>query len=90
MLIYYSYFLIPLILFSTGIIGLFLSRKNIILTIISLELLLLGVTYHYLLIGWCNFGDIKSIVFSLFLLSIGASESAIGLALAIAYYKSKK
>jgi len=86
---YYSFTLIPVILFLTGLLGLFLGKKNIILIIISLELMLLSMAFHYILIGWGNYGDLKSILLSVFLLSIGASESAIGLALAISYYKHR-
>lgn len=86
---YYSFTLVPIILFLTGLLGLFLGRKNLILIIISLELMLLSMTFHYILIGWGNFGDLKSVLIAIFLLSIGASESAIGLALAISYYKNK-
>lgn len=85
---YYLISIIPFILFITGILGIFLGRKNLILIIISLELMLLSLTFHYVLSGWCTFGDLKSIIFGIFILSIGASESAIGLALAICYYKN--
>jgi NADH:ubiquinone oxidoreductase subunit K len=78
---------IVLILILTGILGLFLGRKNLILLIISLELLLLGLVYHYLLIGWGSFGDINSVLFGIFVLVISAAESAIGLALIISYNK---
>ena len=83
-------YLIPIILLLTGLIGIFIGRKNLILVIISLEIMLLGITYHYLMLGWGNFGDFKTVILGLFLLTIGASESAIGLALAIAYYKTYK
>lgn len=79
--------LIPFVLFITSLIGLLASRKNIIMMIISLELLLLSLVFHYVLIGWCNFGDFRSIIFGIIVLAIGASESAIGLALAISYFR---
>jgi len=68
-------------------IGLWRGKKNIILMIISLEVMLLGISLHYVLIGWGMYGDMKMLIFAIFLLSIGAAESAIGLALAISYYK---
>lgn len=80
-------FNLSIFLFLIGLMGVFFGRKNIILIIISLELMLLAVTFHYLVLGWSVFGDMKSILLGMFLLSIGASESAIGLALAISYYK---
>lgn len=82
--------LVPFILFVTSILGLVASRKNIIMMIICLELLLLSLVFHYLLIGWCNFGDFKSIILGIIVLTVGASESAIGLALAISYFKQKE
>lgn len=79
--------IIPWMVVLTGILGIILGRKNIILIIISFELILLGLTFYFVLTGWCNFGDFKSILLGIFLLAIGASESAIALALAIVYYK---
>lgn len=80
--------LIPSVLFVVGILGVFFGRKNLILVIISLELMLLALTYHYLMIGWGNFGDLKTVLLGILILTVGASESAIGLALSIAYYKT--
>jgi NADH:ubiquinone oxidoreductase subunit K len=79
--------ILPLFLFLVGMMGLWRGKKNIILMIISLEVMLLGVSLHYVLMGWGIYGDMKMLIFAIFLLSIGAAESAIGLALAIAYYK---
>jgi NADH-ubiquinone oxidoreductase chain 4L len=84
---FYLISIIPWILLITGIMGVILGRKNIILIIISFELILLALTFYYVLVGWCNFSDFKSILFGIFLLAIGASESAVALALAITYYK---
>jgi NADH:ubiquinone oxidoreductase subunit K len=80
--------LIPSILFIVGILGIFFSRKNLILVIISLELILLALTYHYLMIGWSNFGDLKTVLLGILILTVATSESAIGLILFIAYYKT--
>ncbi len=79
--------ILPLFLFFVGMIGLWRGKKNIILMIISLEVMLLGISLHYVLLGWGMYGDMKMLIFAIFLLSIGAAESAIGLALAISYYK---
>lgn len=78
---------IPWILILTGILGIILGRKNLILIIISFELILLALTFYYVLVGWSSFGDFKSVLFGIFLLAIGASESAIALALAITYFR---
>lgn len=84
---FYLISIIPWIIFITGILGVILGRKNLILIIISFELILLSLTFYYILIGWCNFGDFKSILLGMFLLAIGASESAVALAFAITYYR---
>jgi NADH:ubiquinone oxidoreductase subunit K len=84
------YILLPLFLFLFGIIGILISRQNVILMLISLELLLLSIVNYYLIIGWLNFGDFKVVLISMLLLTIGASESAVGLGIVISYYKSIK
>lgn len=82
-------FLIPVLLFIIGLFGLFLSRKNIILIIISLEILLLSMNYSFLFFS-LYLDDILGELFSLFILTIGACESSIGLALLICYYRIYK
>jgi NADH-quinone oxidoreductase subunit K len=81
--------LLSIILFLIGIIGIFLSRKNIILIIMSLELMLLACNYNFLFFA-IYLDDLMGEVFSLLILSVGASESALGLALVISYYRTYK
>jgi NADH-quinone oxidoreductase subunit K len=81
--------LLSIILFLVGIIGIFLSRKNIILIIMSLELMLLACNYNFLFFA-IYLDDLMGEVFSLLILSVGASESALGLALVISYYRTYK
>jgi NADH-quinone oxidoreductase subunit K len=81
--------LLSIFLFILGIAGILLSRKNIILIIMSLELLLLSCNYNYILYS-LYLDDLMGQVFSLLILSVGASESAIGLALVISYYRTYK
>ena len=80
---------VSLILFTIGIFGLFLSRKNVILIIMSLELMLLSINYNFLFFS-SYFDDLLGQLFSLLVLTIGACESAIGLALLICYYRTYK
>lgn len=80
---------LSLFLFIIGIAGILLSRKNIILIIMSLELLLLACNYNYIFFS-LYLDDLIGQVFSLLVLSVGASESAIGLALVISYYRTYK
>jgi len=75
-------------LFFIGIIGLVLNRKNILITIISLELMLLAVILNFIIFS-LYLDDILGQVFVLFILTIAASESATGLALLTVYYKLK-
>jgi NADH-quinone oxidoreductase subunit K len=81
--------LLSIILFIIGIAGILLSRKNVILIIMSLELLLLASNYNYILFS-IYLDDLIGQVFALLILSVGASESAIGLALVISYYRTYK
>jgi len=76
-------------LFVIGVAGILLSRKNIILIIMSLELLLLSCNYNYILFS-VYLDDLIGQVFALLILSVGASESAVGLALVISYYRTYK
>ena len=80
---------IPILLFIIGIFGLFLSRKNIILIIMSLELMLLSINYNFLFLS-TYLDDLLGQVFSLFILTIGACESSVGPALLICYYRTYK
>ena len=79
--------LIPLFLFIVGIFGILLSRKNVILILMSLELLLLSMNY-YLIFFSTYLDDLMGQFFSLIVLSVAASESAIGLAIIIKYYQT--
>ena len=76
------------ILFLIGILGLFLTRKNAIMILISLELLILAVNINFI-IASIFLDDLLGIVYSLINLTSAASESAIGLALLILFYRVK-
>lgn len=81
--------MVPFLLFVIGIFGILLSRKNIILVVMSLELLLLSINYCLIFSSYL-LDDLLGQVFSLLVLSVAASESAIGLAIIISYYKLYK
>lgn len=83
------YLFLPIVLFVVGIIGISMSKKNIILIIMSLELMLLASNYIYTFFS-IYLDDLMGQVFSLLILSIGAAESALGLALVISYYRTYK
>jgi len=75
-----------LILFLIGVIGFVLNRKNIILMLISIEIMLLSITL-LILIGSLNYDDILGQTFSIFIIAIAGAESAIGLAIIVAFYR---
>lgn len=78
---------LSLLLFLIGILGFILNRKNIILMIIAIELMLLSVTL-LVLISSFSFDDGIGQTFSIFIISIAGAESVIGLSILVAYYRS--
>ena len=83
------YLTLGAIIFSIGIIGIFLNRKNIIVILMSIELILLAVNIN--LVSFSIFlGDLTGQVFTLFILTVAATESSIGLSILSAYYKLKQ
>ena len=84
-----SYILIvTTLLFFIGLIGLILNRKNILITIMSIEIMLLSVNLNFAIFS-VYLDDIVEQLFVLFILSVAAAESAIGLSILSAYYKLK-
>ena len=81
------YLTLSAIIFSIGIIGIFLNRKNIIVILMSIELILLAVNIN--LVSFSIFlGDLVGQIFTLFILTVAAAEAAIGLAIIVAYYRN--
>jgi len=77
---------ISIFLFLIGILGFILNRKNIILMIISIEIMLLAVTVLILLNSY-GFEDNLGQLFSIYIISIAGAESVVGLSLIVAYYR---
>jgi NADH-ubiquinone oxidoreductase chain 4L len=77
---------LSLILFLIGILGFVLNRKNIILMIIAIEIMLLAVTLLILIISY-GFNDSIGQTYSLYIISIAGAESVIGLSILVAYYR---
>jgi NADH-ubiquinone oxidoreductase chain 4L len=77
---------LSLILFLVGVLGFVLNRKNIILMLISIEIMLLAVTL-LILISSYNFDDILGQTFAVYIISIAGAETAIGLAILVAFYR---
>ena len=82
------YLTLGAVIFSIGIIGIFLNRKNIIVILMSIELILLAVNIN--LVSFSIFlQNIVGQVFTMFILTVAAAEAAVGLAIIVIYYKNK-
>jgi NADH-quinone oxidoreductase subunit K len=80
------YLSVGAILFTLGILGIFLNRKNIIVILMSIELILLAVNIN--LVAFSTFlGDIVGQVFALLVLTVAAAEAAFGLAVLVVYFR---
>ena len=79
---------IVVFLFLIGVLGLVLNRKSILITIMSIELMLLAVNLNFIIFS-IYLDDIIGHIFVIFILTIAATESAIGLAILTVYYKLK-
>ena len=77
---------LSLLLFLIGILGFILNRKNIILMIIAIEIMLLSVTLLILIVSY-GFEDNIGQTFSMFIISVAGAESVIGLSILVAYYR---
>ncbi|NLS03194.1 NADH-quinone oxidoreductase subunit NuoK [Rhizobium sp. P32RR-XVIII] len=82
------YLTVSAILFTIGIFGIFLNRKNIIIILMSVELILLSVNIN--MVAFSSFlNDIVGQVFALFILTVAAAEAAIGLAILVVFYRNR-
>ena len=76
------------ILFTLGVFGIFLNRKNVIVILMSIELILLSVNIN--MVAFSHFlNDIVGQVFALFILTVAAAEAAIGLAILVVFYRNR-
>jgi NADH-ubiquinone oxidoreductase chain 4L len=75
-----------LLLFLIGILGFVLNRKNIILMLIAIEIMLLAITF-LILVSSLSFDDILGQTFSVYIIAIAGAESAIGLGILVAFYR---
>jgi len=82
------YLTVAAILFATGMFGIFLNRKNVIVILMSIELLLLGVNINLVAFS-VELGDMVGQVFSLFILTVAAAEAAIGLAILVVFFRNR-
>lgn len=76
------------VLFTLGVFGIFLNRRNVIIILMSIELILLSVTIN--LVAFSVFlNDLTGQVFSMFILTVAAAEAAIGLAILVVFFRNK-
>ena len=84
-----NYFIFTFFLFCLGLFGIILNRQNIIIILMSIELLLLSINLNFIYFA-VFMDDIIGQVFSLLILTVAAAESAIGLAIMIVFFKLSK
>ncbi len=84
-----DYLIVSAILFGIGVAGLFINRKNVIILLMCIELILLSVSTNF--IAFSHFlNDMMGQVFVFFILTVAAAESAIGLAILVVLFRKKK
>ncbi|MBU6444135.1 MAG: NADH-quinone oxidoreductase subunit NuoK [Alphaproteobacteria bacterium] len=76
------------VLFTIGVFGIFLNRKNIIVILMSVELILLAVNLNFVAFS-AYLGDLVGQVFALLVLTVAAAEAAIGLAILVTYFRNR-
>ena len=82
------YLTVAALLFAIGIFGIFLNRKNVIIILMSIELMLLAVNIN--LVAFSAFlGDLVGQIFTMFVLTVAAAEAAIGLAILVVYFRNR-
>ena len=82
------YLLLAALLFVIGIFGIFLNRKNVIVMLMSIELILLAVNLNFIAFS-VYLGDLVGQVFTLFILTVAAAEAAIGLAIIVCFFRNR-
>ena len=82
------YLVVSTILFVMGVLGIFINRKNIIIILMAIELILLAVNIN--MVAFSAFlGDLVGQVFAMFILTVAAAEAAIGLAILMIYFRGR-
>ena len=82
------YLAVSAILFVTGVLGIFVNRKNLIVILMSIELILLGVNINLVAFS-AYLHDLVGQVFAMFVLTVAAGEAAIGLAILVIYFRGR-
>ena len=82
------YLVVSSILFVMGVLGIFINRKNIIIILMAIELILLAVNINFVAFS-AYLGDLVGQIFSMFVLTVAAGEAAIGLAILVIYFRGR-
>ena len=82
------YLTVAAILITLGIFGIFLNRRNVIVIMMSIELILLAVNINFVAFS-AHLGDLVGQVFAMFILTVAAAEAAIGLAILVVYFRNR-
>ena len=82
------YLTVAAILFTVGVLGIFLNRKNIIIILMSVELILLAVNINFVAFS-AELHDLSGQVFALLVLTVAAAEAAIGLAILVIFFRNR-
>lgn len=82
------YLTVGAILFTLGVLGIFVNRRNVIVILMSIELILLSVNINFVAFS-AYLGDITGQVFAMFILTVAAAEAAIGLAILVVYFRNR-
>ena len=82
------YLSVAAVLFTLGVFGIFLNRKNVIIILMSIELMLLAVNINLVAFS-AHLGDLAGQVFAMFVLTVAAAEAAIGLAILVVYFRNR-
>ena len=82
------YLIVAAILFTIGVFGIFVNRKNVIIIMMCIELILLAVNINFVAFA-THSGDIAGQVFAMFILTVAAAEAAIGLAILVVYFRNR-
>jgi NADH-quinone oxidoreductase subunit K len=82
------YLVLAAILFTLGVFGIFLNRRNVIVILMSLELMLLAINLNFVAFS-VYLGDLVGQVFAMFILTVAAAEVAIGLAIVVVYFRNR-
>jgi len=84
-----EYLILAAVIFCIGLAGVFLNRKNIIILLMSIELMLLAVNINFIAFSFYS-GDLAGQIFVFFILTVAAAEAAIGLAILIVLFRNRR